>query len=78
MDRYDDMKQTERLLPGDKCEFRFPARREWHEGTVVDNGGGGYWQVRMDVAVEGHEVGDVLKSLYIEHVRAPGTDPWFV
>jgi hypothetical protein len=60
---------AEALEPGDACEFRFPARTEYRPGTVVVNGGPGYWQVRDD------ETGEVCRALYIEYVRAPGK-PW--
>jgi hypothetical protein len=65
-----DLEQTERLAAGDPCEFRYPARREWRRGVVVHNGGSGFWHVRDD------ETGETNRALYIEHVRAPGTDPW--
>jgi hypothetical protein len=64
-----DLERTERLAAGDACEFRFPARRRWQPGTVVHNGGSGYWHVR-------DAQGASVTGLYIEHVRAPGTDPW--
>jgi hypothetical protein len=65
-----DLKKTQELSPGDDCEFRFPARKEWRAGMVTKNGGGGFWEV--------HDTADdkVVTGLYIEHVRAPGTDPW--
>lgn len=66
-----DLGKTERLQPGDECEFRYPARREWRPGYVVSNGGSYYWQV------QDKETGRTCSGLYIEHVRAPGTDPWF-
>lgn len=66
-----DLEKTEALRPGDACEFRFPARREWRPGTVDINGGWGWWRV-IDT-----ETGKRCDGLYIEHVRAPGTDPWF-
>lgn len=65
-----DVQKTERLAPGDPCEFRYPARSEWRPGRVVLNGGGYYWKVLDD------ETGEVARGLYIEHVWAPGTDPW--
>lgn len=65
-----DIQRTEQLAPGDPCEFRHPARAEWRPGRVEHNGGYGYWHVRDD------ETGTTSRSLYIEHVRAPGTDPW--
>lgn len=64
------LQQVEALREGDACEFRYPARREWRPGVVVRNGGGWYWHVR-DV-----QTGRTCEGLYIEHVRAPGTDPW--
>jgi hypothetical protein len=65
----DDMRATQELAPGDACEWRYPARSEWNPGRVVSNGGSGYWKVEDDL-------GGVHGGLYIEHVRAPGTDPW--
>jgi hypothetical protein len=65
-----DLQQTERLTPRDACEFRYPARDEWRRGFVVFNGGSGYWHVEDAVT------GDIARGLYIEHVRAPGTNPW--
>lgn len=65
-----DLEKTERLREGDACEFEYPARKGWRPGVVVRNGGTGYWYVRDDAS------GEVSYGLYIEHVRAPGTDPW--
>ena len=65
-----DLEQTERLRVGDRCEFRYPARVEWRQGVVERNGGSYYWRVRDAIT------GEVVHGLYIEHVRAPGTDPW--
>jgi hypothetical protein len=65
-----DLEKTQILLPGEKCEFRFPARTGWRQGIVESNGGGNYWRV-LDV-----ETGDTVEGIYIEHVRALGTDPW--
>lgn len=65
----DDLRATEALQPGDPCEWRYPARREWQIGVVVTNGGAGYWRVR-------DELGGEHGGLYIEHIRAQGTDPW--
>lgn len=64
-----DLEKTEALKPGDPCEFRFPARTTWLKGTVVKNGGSGYWTIRCVSSAIEH-------GLYIEYVRAPGTDPW--
>jgi hypothetical protein len=64
-----DLQLTERLAPGDPCEFHYLARSEWQPGVVVKNGGSGFWHVR-------DERGEVVRGLYIECVRAPGTDPW--
>lgn len=64
-----DLDKTERLATDDPCEFRFPARGQWHPGIVVVNGGYGYWIVRGEDGC--------TYSLYIENVRAPRTDPWF-
>lgn len=66
-----DLHLTEQLKPGDPCEFRYPARMEWRKGVVVRNGGSYYWYVKDA------ETGEETRGLYIEHVRAPGTDPWF-
>lgn len=64
-----DLRKTEALKPGDACEFRYPARAEWLPATVVHNGGSWYWRVEL-------EAGQEVDGLYIEHVRAPGTNPW--
>lgn len=66
----DDLTLTEQLQRGDACEFRYPAHAEWRTGTVEWNGGRGYWEVKDG------ESGRLCYGLYIEHVRAPGTDPW--
>ena len=55
---------VEALKPGDSCEFRYPARKDWLPGVVVKNGGNGFWHV------EG-EGGEGSRSIYIEHVRTP-------
>jgi hypothetical protein len=65
----DDLRHTEDLAPGDPCEFRYPAVATWRPGRVVHNGGSGYWRVT-------DESGDEVQGLYIEYVRAVGTDPW--
>jgi hypothetical protein len=70
-----DLRRTESLSPGDACEFHYPARSEWQPGTVVENGGHGYWSVRDEGDSEGRR-GQVTRGLYIENVRAIGTDPW--
>lgn len=70
-----DLQKTEALRPGDPCEFRYPARSEWLNGEVVRNGGYGHWFVR-DLSVVENRYGMVNRALYIENVRAPGTDPW--
>lgn len=75
MKAYEDMLTTEKLKEGDPCEFRYPARSEWQPGTVVFNGMSGMWEVRDEGDSEGRR-GQVATGLYIEHVRAPGTDPW--
>lgn len=68
--------KIENLKPGDACEFRYPARSEWLPGTVVQNGGPGYWHVRDESDAEGRR-GEISKGLYIEHVRLPGqTEAW--
>lgn len=66
-----DLDKTMALRTGDPCEFRFPARTEWRPGRVEANGGAGYWEVWDDKS------GRLCHGLYIEHVRAVGTDPWF-
>lgn len=70
-----DLAKTRALAPGDACEFRYPARKEWQPGTVVENGGSLWWAVRDEGDSEGRK-GEVTRGLYIEHVRAVGTDPW--
>lgn len=70
-----DLRKTEQLSPGDVCEFRYPARSAWQPGIVVHNGGSLYWQVR-DMGDSENRRGQIAAGLYIEHVRAPGTDPW--
>lgn len=82
-DRVAAIRKTENLKPGDECEFRFPARKQWHPATVVQNGRAGYWRVRNSTLivddsgyVPDRPAGTVVSGLYIEHVRAPGTDPW--
>lgn len=62
------LRLTECLGPGDPCEFRYPARSDWKPATVVRNGGYAHWTVVR--------CGATIRGLYIEHVRAPGTDPW--
>jgi len=64
-----DVERTQGLQEGDPCEWRYPARREWKRGTVRFNGGSGYWVVVDEDGIERH-------GLYIEHVRAVGTNPW--
>lgn len=65
-----DLQRTEALVTGDSCEFRYPARAEWRPGHVVSNGGSWYWLVTDD------ETDVEVAGIYIEHVRAVGTDPW--
>lgn len=65
----EDYARTERLRPGDACRFRYPARSEWLPGTVVKNGGSGYWEVRDESDREDRR-GHVARGLYIEHVSA--------
>lgn len=72
-----DIRTTRDLKPGEPCEFRYPARRDWLPGTVVVNGGGFHWEVRDDSDAEDRK-GEINTALYIEHVRALGTDPWSV
>lgn len=66
-----DLEKTARLVAGDACEFRYPARSEWRAGRVHHNGGAGYWHV-IDVAARER----LVSGLHIGHVRAVGTDPW--
>lgn len=70
-----DLERTLALAEGDACEFRYPARSEWLPGTVMCNGGAWYWSVRDESSAEARR-GQVCRALYIEHVRAPGTNPW--
>lgn len=67
----ESFKDAEELRPGDRCEFHYPARSAWQPGTVVRNGGSGYWEVRDEGDSEGKR-GVVARGLYIEHVRAVG------
>jgi hypothetical protein len=62
------LRQIEALAPGDACEFHYPARSQWLPGTVVVNGGSGYWHIRDESDVEGCR-GRVAESIYIEQVR---------
>jgi len=59
------IEDIEAMAPGDPCEFRYPARSEWLPGTIVKNGGYGYWEVR-------NADGQVKYGLYAEQIRAPG------
>lgn len=69
-----DLQRTEQLAVGDPCEFRYPARSEWRSGHVASNGAAGYWSVCDDVCDD--ESNALASGLYIEHIRAVGTDPW--
>jgi hypothetical protein len=60
-------RQITALGEGSPCEWRYPARRDWNQGKVVRNGGGGYWEVEDE---DGHRI----KGLYAEHVKAAGGD----
>jgi hypothetical protein len=51
------------LKPGDACEWRPMARPDWRPGTVIVNGGSGYWTIRD---AEGKE----HRALYAENVKA--------
>jgi hypothetical protein len=74
--KVDWLRRIETLRPGDACEFHYPARAQWLAGTVVVNGGSGYWEVRDETDVEGCR-GKVASGLYIEQVRLPGqTEAW--
>lgn len=72
--------KIEALKPGDPCEFHFPARSTWRKATVIKNGGSGYWQVELtesfvdEVNNEPVLEGDLVLSIYIEHVRLPGQE----
>jgi hypothetical protein len=65
------LSKIEALVPGDACEFHYPARAQWLPGTVVENGGAGYWSVRDESDVEGRR-GEIARAIYIECVRLPG------
>lgn len=70
------LSKIEALRPGDPCDFHYPARTEWLPGTVVVNGGAGWWTVRDDSDVEGRR-GREQSGLYIEGIRCPGqTEAW--
>jgi hypothetical protein len=76
-EQFTALEATEWLRPGDACEWCYPARRGWHPGTVIYNGGAGYWTIRPDdPKLAGATTPGEIRGLYIEHVRAPGTDPW--
>jgi hypothetical protein len=72
------LKKIEELKPGDACEFRFPARKTWRKGTVLMNGGSGYWRLQLDESYNDEETGepvlegDFVNSVFIEHIRLPG------
>lgn len=59
------VKEIAALKPGDSCEWRPPARSDWRPGTVVVNGGSGFWHVR-------DAEGTVHAALYAEQVKAQG------
>jgi hypothetical protein len=67
----DWLSKIEALTPGDACEFHYPARSQWLPGTVVVNGGSGYWSVRDESDAEGCR-GRIASGIHIEHVRLPG------
>jgi len=70
------LRKIEELAPGEACEFHYPARAQWLPGTVVKNGGSGYWSIRDGSDIEGRR-GKVSDSLYIEQIRLPGqTEAW--
>lgn len=60
------LEKIEALRPGDACEFRYPARKEWRRATVVHNGMAHWWKVLDE------ETGKPVDAIYIEHVRLPG------
>lgn len=62
---------VEKLIPGDSCEFRFPARRDWHKATVIINGMGSYWTVQCTETSEDTTDGQIVSSIWIEYIRIP-------
>lgn len=70
------LNKIEALKPGDTCEFHYPARSQWLTGTVVSNGGSGWWSVTDETDVEDNR-SKVVEGLYIEQIRLPGQiDAW--
>lgn len=70
------LRKIEALRPGDACEFHYPARSQWLLGTIVRNGGSGWWSVIDETDVEGRR-GKLTEGLYIEQIRLPGqTEAW--
>ena len=65
------LRKIEVLRPGDACEFHYPARSQWLMGTIVRNGGEGYWAVVDETDVEKRR-GQIADGLYIEQIRLPG------
>lgn len=59
------LRQTKALRPGDPCEWRYPAYPEWHQGTIIQNGGSGYWIVKR-------EDGTGVRGLYVEMIKSAG------
>lgn len=71
------LQRIESLKEGDPCEFRYPARSNWCLGIVVENGGAGYWKVQRTTSDDDGANGDIVGSIYIEHVRCRGqTEAW--
>lgn len=62
---------VEKLQPGDSCEFRFPARQDWHKAVVIKNGMESYWTVQSVETSADTTEGQIVSSLWIEHIRAP-------
>lgn len=60
---------VEKLLPGDQCEFRFPARSDWHSGIVIINGMGSYWTIQSTESSDDTTDGQLVTGLYIEYIR---------
>lgn len=67
--------KIEALKPGDACEFHYMARTQWLPGTVIENGGGWYWQIRDESGVDNNR--GQTATVWIENVRLPGqTEAW--
>lgn len=82
------LSKIEDLKPGEPCEVKSTASGEWIPAVVVENGGAGYWRVRVvhkspapaNWAVDAFEqLSGVIRtekeefwSPHIEQVRLPG------